>query len=821
MSYLCTIGIENSINDMKRLFAFLIVTVLCSFTMSAARQDNIVSAKLVDKNDGSALGWATVAVRDVEGNITACTTTDENGKFQVNFPSSHKMTISLIGYKDVVLVSLADGAVVEMEVDRESLAAATVTTKIQLVEMKVDKVVMNVSQSAFAQGSTGMDLIKKAPGVVIDKDGNITLNGKSVAVWIDGRPSYMDGKALEALLRSTPGTSIEKFELIANPSSKYDAQGQGGIINIKTKKNALAGFNGSLGATVGGMYFGRTDRFLWQEDFWANINYRSKKTNTFLNVYEGDYKTDMNFATDLETVTEMGPFRQRTESLQCNDYKAMNIKLGNDWFIDDKNIFGVILNVPGSWNFMGRKGDEPFNGSSVQEVAGLRTENLSATDNDSKSLTASANVNYTHIFDEAKSSEITANLDWYRTGSKSYNTILSRDYIASEEYVETDKVIDNNSTVSIYSAKADWQTMCWKNAMLEAGGKWAGSFTDNKMLKTETSMPDNRNDFTYQEHIAALYVSIAKPFGKFSVKAGLRGEYTHSYGDWKTAGTDTRRSYFDLFPTVFAGWNPSQNFMMNLSYTRRIQRPNYYNLNPAEQYVDAHSFVVGNPDLKPQYTNSVSLSAVFFKNFSVAVGYDHNRDMFNQLPSYRQNGDQILTWGNFGYCHMAFLSANISGFQIAKWLQWTLNLNGLYSDNIDVNLRNRSFMFAGYTDFTFILPKDWKIQIDGRYNSPMTWGYFRLEPVFVSNLGIKKNFLENRLTLSLDVDNLFRSQKQDLTVVGGADKNVTLAKSYLHYDSQKVKIGVSYNFGQAQRTRYRKVGNLEESSRTSGTGIGG
>ncbi len=806
---------------MKRLFAFLIVTVLCSFTMSAARQDNIVSAKLVDKTDGSALGWATVAVRDVEGNITACTTTDENGMFKVNFPSAHKMTISLIGYKDVVLVELADGTVVGMEADKESIAAATVTEKVRLVEMKVDKIVMNVSQSAFAQGSTGMDLIKKAPGVVIDKDGNITLNGKSVAIWIDGRPSYMDGKALEALLRSTPGTSIEKFELIANPSSKYDAQGQGGIINIKTKKNALSGFNGSLGGTVGGMYFGKTDRFLWQEDLWANLNYRTKKTNTFLNVYEGDYKTDIDFATDLETITSAGPFKQRTESLLCNDYKGMNVKLGNDWFIDDKNIFGVILNVPGSWNNMGGKGNDPFNGSSIQEAGGIRTENRSATDNDSKSLTTSANLNYTHIFDEARSSEITTNVDWYRTGSKSYNTVLNQDSVDGAEYVESKKVIDNKSTVSIYSAKADWQSVVWKNAMLEAGGKWAGSFTDNRMLKTETSMPDNRNDFTYQEHIAALYVSLAKPFGKFSIKAGLRGEYTNSYGNWKSAGTDTRRSYFDLFPTFFAGWNKSENFMMNLSYTRRIQRPNYYNLNPAEEYADAHSFIVGNPDLKPQYTNSVSLSAVFYKHFSVAIGYDHNKDMFNQLPSYKENGDQLLTWGNFGYCHMAYLAANISGFQIAKWLQWTLNLNGLYSDNIDVNLRNRSFMFAGYTDFTFVLPKDWKIQIDGRYNSPMTWGYFRLEPVFVSNLGIKKNFLENRLTLSIDVDNLFRTQRQDLTVVGGTDENVTLSKLYQRYHSQKVKIGVSYNFGQAQRSRYRKVGNLEETSRTSGTGIGG
>ncbi|MGM9765242.1 MAG: carboxypeptidase-like regulatory domain-containing protein, partial [Candidatus Cryptobacteroides sp.] len=203
---------------MKKLILIVLATISSSASMMAARQDNAVEGRVIDKSTGEPLEWVTIAVRDNDSTVVACATTDNNGSFRLSAQNGHKLTASLIGYKEAVVRLTSEmrvsPLVIELEQDRESLAAATVTEKVRLVEVKMDKVVMNVSQSAFAQGSNGLELIKKAPGVVIDKDGNITLNGKAVSIWLDGRPSYLDGKSLEALLRSTDGGTIEKFEIM-------------------------------------------------------------------------------------------------------------------------------------------------------------------------------------------------------------------------------------------------------------------------------------------------------------------------------------------------------------------------------------------------------------------------------------------------------------------------------------------------------------------------------------------------------------------------------------------------------------------------------
>ncbi|MGN1226729.1 MAG: carboxypeptidase-like regulatory domain-containing protein, partial [Candidatus Cryptobacteroides sp.] len=225
---------------MKKLVVVLsLISILCSIPASAKRQSELVSlyGKVLDSEDGDPIAWATVALLDGEENVIAGGSTDEEGIFLLKAEEGeYLLRCTFIGYEDHQQMVSLSGNVVEVAPIRLALSAqtlegATVTERVKLVEMKIDKVVMNVSQSAFAQGSNALELMKKAPGVTIDKDGNVKLNGKSVSVWIDGRPSYLDGKALEAMLRSTNGESIDKFELMENPSSKYDAAGQGGIIN--------------------------------------------------------------------------------------------------------------------------------------------------------------------------------------------------------------------------------------------------------------------------------------------------------------------------------------------------------------------------------------------------------------------------------------------------------------------------------------------------------------------------------------------------------------------------------------------------------------
>lgn len=813
---------------MKKIAAIIIASILTtafSADMNAARQTGVqLKGSVVDTN-GEAVAFATVALIKADSTIVAGNATDIEGKFTLQAAGGeYTLSVSMIGYKEESISVALNSLITELppivlQDDAQMLEGAVVTDRVNLVEMKMDKIVMNVSQSAFAQGNTGLELIKKAPGVTIDKDGNIKLNGKSVSVWIDGRPSHLDGKSLEALLRSTNGESIDKFELMPNPSSKYDAEGQGGIINIKTKKNGMSGFNGSMGLNGGGMYFKKPEsRFLWQESYWANLNYRGKKTNTFVNLYEGIYNTDLDFSTSLKTKTTAGELTQETSSYSANRYSNMNIKVGNDWFINDRNTFGVIVTLPGSISNMGAVKGRDFNGISTQAIDGVDIySEESRTDNDSKSLQGSANLNYTHVFNEARASELTANLDYYRTQSHSLNEMQTEVTPVSGDPFNSFKTIDNSFHTNIYSAKVDYQSIVWKNAMLEAGGKWSLSMTGNNMSNVNNGTKTS-SDFTYNESVGALYVSLAKPLTqKLSMKAGLRGEYTWSRGSWN----EKPRQYFDVFPTFYMGYNHSEKLMMSLSYTRRIRRPGYYSLNPAEEFVDSHSSTAGNPLLTPQYNNSVYGNTVFFKYYSFTLGYDHTKDMFTQAPSYKENGDQFLTWGNYGKNDMAFASANISALPIAKWLQWTLNATYIFTHSISSEgaKPQNAHSCNVYTDLTFVLPKDWKIQLDAYYNTPMMWGYFKMQSMWGSNFGIKKTMLDGRLSLSLDVDDIFRSSNMIINMLS-EDANVQDSQLRQKFLDQKVKLGLTWTFGKAQAVKYRKVGSIDESSRLGGSGGG-
>ena len=807
---------------MKKSIAIFAAFLCLSVQLNAARQNQAkISGVITDKATGAPLEFVTVALRLADSTVVAGGMTAADGRFSLEAPAgTYRFEASFVGYHTYCTETSVPSALdVLLEEDSEQLAAARVTERVPLVEMKVDKLVMNVSQSAFAQGSNGLELLRKAPGVTVDKDGNVKLNGKKVQVWIDGRPSYLDGESLQALLRSTAGDSIDKFELMEHPSAKYDAAGQGGIINIKTKKNFAQGFNGSVGFDAGGMYFSEMDKFQLSENAWANFAYRGKKTNTTVNLYEGRFDNGCMLTTNTSQSLPLGDMALQTSSLQEFTFSNWQVKLANDWFLGDKDILGVILTFPGSNS---SNVSSPDRNTSVTKFDGIEVERTaSVVDNSSTNNRLTGNLNYTHTFDASRSAELTANLDWYRSGGPTVNDQLNH-ITAGDLAYDTRRLISSSNLVNIYSAKVDYQTVLWSKAMLEAGAKWATSVTDNDTDREETGRPLTNTVFCYREHIGAAYASLSMQVNpKWSFKAGLRGEYTNSLGDWKSIGQQTKRDYFDLFPTVFVGYNPSEKLRFALSYTRRVNRPGYYVLDPVEQYMDAHTYTVGNPDLLPEYSDGLYLVTGLGSHFNFTIGYDHTGNMTTQIPEIRENGDQVLTWGNFGKCRMGVAAASISALPIARWLEWSLNLNGVYMNNESAadGFVNASWTFSGYTSFTFLLPRSWKFELDGLYTSPMAWGHFLTSPQYRTNLAVKKTMLDGRLNLSLNVKDILRSNRADMDVVG-----LGAATSFIRqqYYSQAVTAGLTWSFGQAHQTRYRKVGDLEEASRvgSGSTSIG-
>lgn len=806
------------------------LAVLGGVNASAARQTvSEVKGIVCDKATGEPLGWTTVALMKPDSTLAAGTTCDDKGAYSLNVaPGEYILKASLIGYKDSFRrISVLSGSneieATSLSEDTEMLEGAKVTERVKLVEMKIDKLVMNVSQSAFAQGSNALDLIKKAPGVMIDKDGKVTLNGKSVQIWIDGRPSYLDGKGLEALLRSTSGSTIEKFELMEHPSAKYDAEGKGGIINIKLKRNALSGLNGEIGTDDGGMYFGATDRFLLRETVNGNLSYRTAKTNTFVSAYQGIYDLDIDMTIGNHLTQNGTPFEILAKSLQKDRFHNWQVRFGNDWFIDKRNTLGFIVNLPGSRNVM--KSDRDHN-VTTQTLGDKELERAESTTwNEDKSRQTNANLNFTHIFNEAANSEVTFNLDYYHNADKTGNDqkTFTRS-LDAVEWVPSTRYIDSDNKVDIWSAKADYEATVFNFARLEAGAKWALSKTGNTTVRTETgpAAADALTRFNYRENIGAAYISTAAQLSpKWSAKAGLRGEYTNSFGDWISAGEVSRRSFFDLFPTVFVGFNPSAKLRFALSYTRRIERPSYYTLNPVENYIDAHTYNVGDPDLRPAYSDEASFTSGFGQHFSVSVSFSHTGGMFSQQPEIKENGDQLLRWVNYGRQNIAGVTANITELPLTKWLAWTLSCTGLYSDAKTTGMdQNDTFTLSCYSCLTFNLPKDWKVQVDGYYRSPMAYGYFHLRDLYSMNIGVKKTMLDNRLVLSLNLDDVFRSSCTNLDCLGVGSNAVLgeVVSAYIRqkYYSQVAHIGLTWRFGKAQQTRSRKVGGIDEASRIGG-----
>lgn len=824
---------------------YVFVLAIC-FAMLPLQAQTRIMGKVLDKSNNEALPYVTVRILAADSTIVAGAIGGDDGTFalSVETPGSYLLSLGFYGWLpyyqtiEVTGAELSLGSLYMLPDTVTMLDAVEITAKAPLIEQKMDKLVMNVSQSAFAQGNNALELLRKAPGVSIDKDGNVLLNGQAVEVWIDGRPSHLDGKSLEALLRGTDGNSINKIEIIANPSAKYDAQGQGGIIDIKSKHTFAQGFNGSLSANAGGMGFGRNlellgpdKAFYFTQDVNLNLNYRTTKTNTFLQLSE----STMPMGVDVDNTTTSEHFTQMAQSYYDAQISSRTLKLGNDWFIDDKNTLGFIFTMPMSSMF--QEADTDCN-RSLQQIDGVATQKVNSyasTEFDNKQYMG--NLNYTHIFNPQKMAELTANLDYMHNVQISDNVlanyykffpILAKD---PSLLLHDNMTLHSNNFVDIYSAKVDYQSLVFGMFMMEAGAKWALSKTDNTLdrILGSTYASDSTNcehtitPFDYNEHIGAAYATLATQIKHWSAKLGLRGEYTYAYNSTSTV----KQNYFNLFPTAFVGYTSSDmKKRVNISYTRRIQRPNYAQLNPFRNYIDAHTANEGNPDLKPCFSNNFALTAGFGQYLTVYANYISNKDVISATPQIDiTTGEQILKTDNFG--RMEFIGGGFTLAEMPLGKAFSLLLSaGAYDvrnfapttpsllvgvSNEDEPYESQSFLGTLYGCLTWNLPKDWKLQFDVQASTPITSGYIHVTSSFVSGISVKKTALDGRLIFNASFNDIFRTMSNDFSIIAAQGVTTTYNQQYL---MQRVKVGLQWNFGAAQKPlRHRNVGNFDEAGR--------
>lgn len=809
---------------MKTIYKLLLsVTILIPATKVVAQSPpkaNITGI-IFDENKKPADYVTVVLFKASDSSIVKTVLTEQNGGFGfVAVKGSYFYKASIMGYKTLkskTITLLDEQQRIDFGTDQlvptvQNLKEVTIAVTKPLIERKMDKVVMNVSSSSIMTGSNALEVLQKAPGVSVDQNDNISMQGKQgVLIQLDGKQTYMSSADVANLLRNMQSSEIESIELITNPSSKYDASGNSGIINIKTKKNKAGGTNGSVNATVG---YGKNFR----GNTGLNLNHRTQKLNLFGNYNYG--RSERENLIDIDRISNGTPdtyFMQAGTSRRKQQNN--NFKAGVDYFIDKKNTIGVLVN--GYFNHgTEASSNNTLIGPSFHQVDSTLLSNSLQTN---KYNSISYNLNYKSVLDTA-GSEISADVDYSKyngnDGSKYDNDYL----YANGTRIRPINYIRNNtpSKIDIKAFKVDYNVSLSKSIKLEAGVKSSWVKTDNDLQAEEQVNNIWQNDvrrsnqFIYDENVNAAYSNINKQFKNTSVQLGLRVEQTNSKGNLITTNTVVERSYWDFFPTLFVQQTLSKNNQMGFSYSRRIDRPSYDALNPFVYYLDQYTYNKGNPFLKPQYTNNFEVNYTFKQKYMLSVGYSRTNDVITEvlLPDPAQ---KALYQTNANLAKNISYNANLNiPVQITKWWQTNNNLNVFYlsfqaPDLAGSPLKTGKTSFQFKSQQTFTILSGFTGEINGSYESAIDYGTLKLKPRYSIDAGLSKALLNKKASLKLALSDVFNMYKNDIS---SAYPGLT----YFVHQKNESRIGrlsFTYRFGknEIKPARRRSTGTESEQGR--------
>lgn len=708
--------------------------------------------------------------------------------------------------------------VVLVEQSRE-LAAVTIISRKPPIEVKADKTILNVEGTVSSTGLNALELLRKAPGVVIDNNENVNVKGKNkVRILIDGRETPLSGKDLAATLKSLQASDIAAIEIISNPSAKYDAAGNAGIINIRLRKNKTMGTNGnlSLNATYG---------FTPKGDGNLSLNHRGKKFNAFGTV-NGNLGAWHN-TNDFLRVQNGLVFDQH--SAQENMNRFASARLGADWFVNDRHTFGVLVRGKfdrSNWESTSRALISAENASAPHAL--LDATNL--IDNNNEDL--NANFNYRYADTSGRSLNVDLDRGGYRFRGMSNQPNF---YKTPDEIQITERKIYRLVTptdIILTTAKTDYEQRLWKGT-LGAGFKLADVKTDNtfdfyNIVEDRPELDNGKsNRFKYAERTFAAYLNYNRQFGKkWNLQSGLRMESTRYTGNLLSNndqnGQKVEADYTKLFPSAALTYEINKKLGLNLTYSRRIDRPSYQDLNPFEFKLDELTYEKGNPRLVPQLTNSVELSPVFGGFPVLTLGYSHTKDVFTQILDTTNVRATYITRANIADQRNYTLTVN-APTPIAKWWEGFVSITAFRS-HFKANFREgyqfeQSFTaMNAYAEQTFKLPQGWSVQISGWYNTPAFWGTFRTFAQGMMDAGIQKKILNGQGDLRLRFGDILHTG-------GFSGKNLFTPGLKMDlagtWESRTVSLNFNYRFGRSEvkQARQRKTGLEDESKRVkSGRG---
>ncbi|MDP9047048.1 MAG: TonB-dependent receptor family protein [Bacteroidota bacterium] len=801
----------------------ILATAVISFGQ-AVKPAPAVSGALLNEQ-GKPLDYATVSLLKAgDSSMVKGTLSDPSGTYIFDHikPGSYIIRATVVGYEKTVskAFTLTDASqavtvpVLKMKQVSRALNTVNITSTKPLIERKIDRTVMNVENSVLAAGNSAMEILERAPGVTIDKDDNISLKGKQgVTVMINDKLTYLSSAQLATLLRSTDGTTIQSIEIITNPSAKYDAAGNSGIINIKLKKNKQSGTNGNLTAGAGyGAY--------WKDYQNLTLNHKEGGLNVFGSFSHNENKRIQIIDLDRIITDNKGNttyFRQSSPIIQTNQDNSY--RFGADYDLSSKNTIGFVIN--GYFNGEDdNTSTHTFIGQSFTRAdSSLHTvSTIHQTYND-----IAFNLNDSYKIDTAGQA-INADLDYSKFRNNSTAQYVTDFFLANGSLQRPQTFLGNltPSNIDIRTAKVDYTDPITKFVKMELGAKFSDVQTDNNLMESlsPSGAFQSNNHFIYDEKVDAGYLNFSREYKHNSIQAGLRAEYTGSTarGDSMNVVQTINRHYLDFFPSVFINHTINDKNEINFSYSRRIDRPQYDNLNPFVYRLDPYTYQKGNPYLKPQYTNNFEFNYTYNKSTTLTLGYSRTTDVITEVPGTDPATKvSFVTQQNLQVQNN--YSVNVySPYTIAKWWEGNFNVTGFYlgfkSNGLEGgNLNRGQAAYSIRATQTFTPIKGYKAELTSNYQSALTYGLFYVKPQYSTDAGVSHSFANKKANIKLSVSDIFNTRRNNVT------SNYQSNNLDIHQqrESRITRVTFTWNFGNNKiKARQHRTGAEDEKGRVKG-----
>ncbi|CAA9202769.1 hypothetical protein FLA105534_04269 [Flavobacterium bizetiae] len=772
------------------------------------------SVKLKGKIYGKTtlLEWADVSILNAEGKIIGGTTSTKDGTFDIDIKKgTYKIEVSLLGFtdykKEITVEKDTDLGTIILIESATNLGEVVIQSRKNTIEQKIDRVVYNPENNVNTAGGDALSAINTAPGVVV-KNNAITILGKGTSrVMIDGRMIELTGEELNVFLKSISASDIKNIEIISNPSSKFEAEGDGGMINIIMKKGARNSWKNTTIASYDqnkyGIYTLRNNFFYNKNKFRFSASVNGK--TGYKNIEEN---LDMYFA---EGPSKMAAITKLNE-------ENVSGKLGLDYDFSEKTTIG--------FQFLKDKSNPDFDSDIRIDKYNAQNELESYILNESFLDRKSGNQTYNlHLITKLDSlnRKLSFDVDYFNYDSKFDRDFIANNYSSDGTFVDVNQSGRNisNQEIDNLSFKADMEHPL-KALNLSYGAKvsFTTSNSDVVFFNTITGTPvldvNQTNQFKYTENNQAIYISGNKKINeKWNFQLGLRLENTQTNGFSKTLNQETVNNYLKLFPTFYSSYQKNENNSFSFNYGRRIRRPSFSLLNPFRIYISSNSYSEGNPFLKPSFSDNFEFAHTYKKILKTSVFLNSISDGYGVIfTANPETLTQIVSRENY----FKGINYGIGETYSAHFADWWQSENSLYflSSDIkfikDINATPVNGLQVDFsTNNTFSLGKATKLQLDFNYTSPYKSGLYDTGYTSSLNIGFKQDFLNKAMQISVLVNDIFNTSylKDDASIVNG------VRQVYSQNESNRfVRLSLVYNFGNKKiDVNQRGFGNEEEKNR--------